>query len=132
MTTSRVMMALGDFRFSIDTAAYQTLTRQDGWRWAASDRLGKNPALQYVGPSATTIELDGVILPAYRGGIYQVQRMREMAAQGEPLLLVSGLGDVVGRFCITAIEETGTNFMAIGVARHVAFRLSLMAYGEDL
>lgn len=32
--TARVMMMLGDFAFSIDTAAYNQLTREATWRWS--------------------------------------------------------------------------------------------------
>lgn len=31
---ARVMMMLGDFAFSIDTTAYNQLTREASWRWS--------------------------------------------------------------------------------------------------
>lgn len=128
---SRVMMALGDYRFGIATAAYQALTRTDEWRWAVSDRLTRAPALQYVGPGASTIELSGVILPHFRGGLGQVADMRTEAGKGKPLLLVDGLGWVWGDWVITRLQEAQANHMSMGVARRVEFTLSLQAYGDD-
>jgi phage protein U len=47
-------------------------------------------------------------------------------------MLINGLGEVLGRFVITQIEETQTTFLADGVPRKIEFRLSLERYGEDL
>ena len=37
------MLALGAYRFSVDTAAYQELRRTAEYRWRAQERLGKPP-----------------------------------------------------------------------------------------
>ena len=34
-----VMMMLGDFAFSIDTTAYNQLTREASWRWSEQERI---------------------------------------------------------------------------------------------
>ena len=44
-----IMMALGEFRFALDTAAYDRLRRSDTYRWQAQDRLGRRPAQQFTG-----------------------------------------------------------------------------------
>ncbi|HYN76916.1 MAG TPA: phage tail protein [Lamprocystis sp. (in: g-proteobacteria)] len=62
-----VMMALGSYRFSLSTAAYQSLTRQAAWRWPEQERLGAAPVRQYVGPGEQILDLEGVIYPHYRG-----------------------------------------------------------------
>ncbi|TIM92331.1 MAG: phage tail protein, partial [Mesorhizobium sp.] len=43
------MMGLGPFRFSLSTAAYQALERSDEYRWVSQDRIGRHPAMQFVG-----------------------------------------------------------------------------------
>lgn len=134
MTTTRpslVMMALGDYRFGIDTAAYQSLTRTDEWRWPVAERLTREPASQYVGPGLTIVELSGVILPHFRGGLGQLPAMRAEAGKGKPLLLVDGRGEVWGEYCITRLQEVQGNHMSMGVPRRIEFTLSLQAYGED-
>jgi len=62
-----VMMALGTYRFSVASAAYQGLSRQAAWRWPAQERLGAHPVLQYTGPGDQTIRIDGIIYPHYKG-----------------------------------------------------------------
>jgi len=126
-----VMMALGDYRFGLATAAYTSLSRSTEYRWEEAERLTRAPALQWVGPGGETIELQGMILPHFRGGAHQVAQMRVEAAKGEPLLLVDGRGVVWGLYCVTQVRETGGNFTSDGIPRRIEFQLTLKAYGED-
>jgi len=126
-----MLMALGEFRFSVETAAYETLRDIASYRWSSQDRIGRPPALQYLGPGERTVELDGTIYPSYRGGLGQLDRMRALAAQGEPLLMVSGRGDVMGLWVITRVEEDQSHHLRAGEPRKQGFRLALTFYGED-
>ncbi|MCY4584885.1 MAG: phage tail protein [Bryobacterales bacterium] len=124
------MMALGEYRFSVSTAAYHELTRSAEYRWAAQERLGRLPARQYLGPGAETVSLSGVIHPYYRGGLGQLDRMRAEAGRGEPLDLSTGDGTIMGKWVVTRIEETRRVLDADGAPRRVEFRLQLARYGE--
>lgn len=128
---ARVMMALGAFRFSVSTAAYQSLTRSTAYRWPSQDRIARHPALQFVGPGEETVDLDGTVYPQYRGGLAQVDAMRAEAETGTPLILIDGRGRFWGRYAITAIQETQTVFFDDGAPRKIDFRLSLARYGRD-
>jgi len=128
---TEIMMALGEYRFSLPTAAYQSLEKTSEWRWQEQDRLGRKPALQYTGPGSTKINMSGTIYPHYQGGLDQVGKMKAEADRGEPLGLVDGLGRVWGDFCIKQISETATKFDVQGIPRKIEFRLSLIEYGED-
>ena len=77
-----VMLQLGAYQFGLNTAAFQGLQRSDDYRWPEQERLGREAALQFVGPGATTINLDGVIYPEWRGGAGQLDAMR--AEAGSP------------------------------------------------
>ena len=125
------LISLGQFRFSIDTAAYDELSRTTEYRWARQDRLGRNPARQYVGPGDDTISLRGTVLTTYRGGTGQVEAMRAEGSKGEPLRLVSGTGTVFGLWAILRVTETGRAFLEGGLARQVEFEIELGYYGED-
>lgn len=125
-----VMMALGGYRFSMDTAAYRELVRTHEYRWHAHERMGQTPVQQYVGPGQETVELSGVIYPHFRGGLGQLDAMRREAGRGEPLLLVDGRGRVWGDYVIARITETQTEHTLAGLPRKVSFRLQLRAYGE--
>ena len=57
--------------------------------------------------------------------------MRTEAGRGRPLLLVSGTGEVLGKWVISGVEETLSLFFADGTPRRSEFRLRLTAYGDE-
>jgi phage protein U len=126
-----MMLALGPYRFSLNTSAYQSLKRSSEYRWPSTPRIGKEPLLQAIGPGCDHIDLDGVIYPHFRGGLGQINAMRDSAQRQEPLMLINGQGNVLGRFVITQIEESQNTFLADGAPRKIEFRLSLERYGEE-
>lgn len=126
-----MMLALGPYRFSLNTSAYQSLKRSSEYRWPSIERIGKEPLLQAIGPGCDRIDLDGVIYPHFRGGLGQINAMRDSAQKQEPLMLINGQGNVLGRFVITQIEESQNTFLADGAPRKIEFRLSLERYGEE-
>lgn len=130
-TTEHVMMALGEYRFALATAPYQRMTRQIEARWSAQARIGREPAHQYLGQGVETIALEGVVYPAHRGGLRQVEEMKEQARRGEPLMMTDGTGFVWGRWVIRSIRETRQVFFADGAPRAIEFSADLAFYGED-
>lgn len=125
------MLALGDYRFSVPTAAWDRLSRTDSFRWATLDRLARRPAQQFIGLGTVKIEIAGRIYPHYRGGLHQVDLMRAEAGAGEPLMLVDGIGNVWGQFVILSIAEDSAKPTSYGAPRRIEFRLELESYGED-
>lgn len=127
----QTMMTLGGFRFALETAAYEQLVLSQSWRWAKHERLGREPALQFTGADAAELELEGAIYPAFRGGLASIERLRELAALGRPLMLTDGLGRVWGKWVIAQVSDTRSVLMDDGQARKIVFRITLKAYGED-
>ena len=125
------MLALGDYRFSVSSAAYQELSHSAEYRWAAQPRLGRLPARQYLGPGEESITLNGVIHPGYKGGLGQLDSMRAESAKGEPLNMSEGGGRIWGLWVIMRVEETRRVLDADGAPRRIEFRLQLVRYGED-
>jgi hypothetical protein len=128
---AEMMMALGDYRFSIDSAAYQQLRRTTEFQWPDQKRLWNNPALQFTGLGNDVIVLEGSVYPTYKGGLEQVEKMRKQAGDGKPLVLVDGHGNHYGQFSITRIEETQTVFLEGGIPRKQEFRLELKRFGDE-
>lgn len=120
-----VMMQLGSFQFSINTAAYQQLQRRSEYQWASQDRFGRLEGLQFCGQASDTITLSGVIYTEYRGGLGQLDAMRALAGRGRPQLLVDGYGNLLGRWVIESVEEGQTVFAAFGRPRKQEFTLQL-------
>ncbi len=127
-----VMMQLGSFQFGINTAAYESLSRTDEWRWPEQERYGQEAALQYTGPGAASVTLDGVIYPEWKGGLGQLDAMRREAGKGQPLVLVDGLGRALGMWVIESVGETQGTFAAGGVARRIEFSLQLKRYSSQV
>jgi hypothetical protein len=120
-----IMMQLGSYQFSIGTAAYKELRRSTEYRWAKQDRFGKLPTRQFTGPGDDTITLSGVIFSEYRGGVGQLDDMRSEAEVGEPLLLIDGDGNLLGRWVIEGVDETQSVFAAAGRPRKQEFTIKL-------
>ncbi len=131
MPASLIMMALGVFRFGMANGAYQSMTRNAAYRWGKLDRIGREPALQYLGPDTQEITIEGVIYPHFRGGLRQVDLMRLNAGSGRPMMMVDGLGWVWKRWVIVRVEETKSLFMRDGAPRRIEFALTLQSYGPD-
>lgn len=131
MLNGLVMLALGAFRFGIGQSGYQALSRTAAYRWAKLDRLGRAPAMQFLGPDAQEITLEGVIYPHFKGGLRQMELMRLIAGTGQPQMLVDGLGFVFDLWCITSIDERKSVLMADGAPRKIEFTIALQAYGGD-
>lgn len=129
--SNAVMLALGGYRFSVSTSAYQTLQRSSRYRWQEQSRVGTKPAMQFLGPESDSITLEGEILPHFRGGLDQVNKMRAEAGQGKPLILTDSFGQVWGKWCIVDINETWDDLTETGLPRFIQFRLTLREYGED-
>lgn len=127
-----MMLALGPYRFSINTSSYQTLRRSHNYRWPSVDRIGSKPALQHVGSDSGRVSLDGIIYPENTNDHSQVNRMRDSASIGEPHLLVDGSGYVWGKWVIEKIDEQQSYFFEDGRPRKIEFHLELTEYGEDL
>ena len=119
------------YRFSRDTAAYQSRNRTTAYRWAKQDRLTRDPALQFVGQGDDTLKLSGVIYPHYKGGLGQVDSMRQEAGKGKPFILVEGTGTVFGKFVIESITENQEHFMVGGTPQKISFTLNLRKFGGE-
>lgn len=124
------MLALGSFRFSIRTAAYESLARAVKYRWAEHEVVGTDPVLHFVGRGEQAITLDGTIYPEFRGGRGQLDSMRSLAERGEPLNLITGRGEALGQWVIESVDEQQAVFWANGAFRKQDFSISLRYYGS--
>ena len=120
------------YYFNLDTAAFEELTRSSEFRWAAQERLTRRPAQQAVGLGAERISLKGSIYPGFKGGLKQLDTLRSIGAQLQPLSLTTGYGDVLGNWCLKTIEEEQSAFLQGGIPRKQAFTLEFVGYGDDL
>lgn len=126
-----MMMALGQFVFSLSTLAYQEFQRQTDWRHGSTSRIGARPVRQYLGPGDDSITLPGVLLPELTGGLPSLDEIREMADTGKAWVLVEGTGRIYGLWAIESLSETHSLFFADGTARRIEFSLVLKRIDDD-
>lgn len=120
-----MMMSLGMFVFSLSTLAYQELQRQTDWRHPTTNRVGANPARQFVGKGEDTITMPGILLPELAGTAMSLDALRTMADTGKAYPLVEGTGRILGVWVIESISETRTLFFRDGAARRIEFSITL-------
>lgn len=130
--SERTMLQLGDYKFEIATAAYQQLEAKDAAKWAEQARIGREPALQWVGQEASTITLNGVVYPAFNGSMAAgIDPLLAMMREGTPYHMVAGTGSVLGQWALLDVTTTRSYFLDDGRARKIEFTLSLKSYGPD-
>lgn len=120
-----MMLALGMFVFSLHTAAYQEMQRQTEWRHPSSNRIGAQPARQFLGRGEDAITLPGIMLPELAGTVLSLDALRLMADTGKAWPMVEGTGRLCGLWVIEGLTETRTIFFSNGAARRIEFSLSL-------
>jgi phage protein U len=124
------MMSLGGFKFGVSTAAYQELKRTTEYLWPSQQRFGAAPALQATGMGDDAISLSGVVYPEWNGGTGQLDALRGLAGDRQPLTMIDGRGNVLGRWVIERVEEGQGVFAQAGVARKQEFTLGLKKYDD--
>jgi len=125
-----MLMQLGQYRFELNTAAYQQLQRKSSFRWAKLQRFLNKPALQYTGREVESISLTGIIYPKFKAGLNQINRMRQEAEKATPLILVSGVGEVMGQWVISSITEKQQFFTREGAPLKQEFSLMLEEFSQ--
>lgn len=137
-STPHTLATLGPIVFALSKRTFEELTRQNEYRWAKLERLGRRPARQWIGEGDDQITFRGTVYPlldvAGNGrvvGIWKIEEMRQVASQGTPLDFIDGMGNVYGRFCIEAIREIQTHLLDNGAPRKQEFDMSIARYGED-
>lgn len=125
------LFQLGDFQFDLPNGAPQSLDRTAEYRWESQDRLLRDPAVQFLGPGAQEITMDGILLPGLSGRQTTIDTLRTLAAKGEAQMLTDGNGRVFGRWVIRSLREGLSVFAPGGAARQITFAITLVRYVED-
>lgn len=129
---SNVMMQLGVYQFSINSAAYQDFTRSTEYRWAGQERVGAHDALQFTGFGSDSIGVSGVIFPFHKGGLGQLDAMRAQASLGFPLPLISGFGKILGLWVVESVTEGQRVFARDGVPMRQDFDIKMRRFDGGL
>jgi phage protein U len=125
-----VLLMLGGFKFSLNTAVFTELHRSTSYQWPAQERIGQYAALQYTGPGDDRMRLPGIVYPLWKGGGSQLHDLRALAAQGRPLKLIASSGEILGAWVIDNIEEGQSYYNPDGTFRRQEFTVSIKKFGD--
>lgn len=124
-----------------DTPNFETLQRDAQFTWVSSDRLSRDPAMQFTGPGEENISLEGRMYPYHFGGLSTLERLRAAGRGGKPYILVrfyplqdpAGYGsETIGNFVIKRVRTVESKIGVTGIAHKIDFTLELTRYGDDL
>lgn len=121
------LMSLGAVLFTPSLRGLSEVRRMAEWRYPVIARVGLAPARQSLGPGTETISMSGVIHPHWRGGVADVQTLRD--AGREPARLLDGAGRDLGLWAVLRVEETWTRQLH-GRPRRIAFTAELGRVGD--
>lgn len=127
-----MMMALGLFVFSLDTAPYAELQRQLGWKHPGNPRVGRRPSHQYTGQDDETVTLTGKLLPELTGGEWTLGVLEVMGDTGDSYTLIEGTGRYYGQFIIDSLDTKRSFFFQDGAARVCDFTIKLTRVDDGL
>lgn len=120
-----MLAALGMFVFETQTALFDELARQRGWRHGETERFGARAASQFLGPGEDQVTLTGRLVPGLAGKYSSIEQIAEMAETGEAHELADGSGNIFGRFTIENLTETHQALLDNGRARMIDFTITL-------
>jgi len=121
-------MALGQFVFRALGFSFQTQGRGLETPWAEIDVAGRFDALQWTGPKSESFSIAGVIFDPEFGGQETLDGLRQAAANGIPLMLVTRSGKVGGRHVVTGVTEDRSEVRGSGDARLNRYTIELRRY----
>lgn len=126
------MAALGLFVFQLNTTPYQMMQINQKYRYGVNNRVGKRPAVQFIGLDNDDITLSGTLLPSLTGGKLSLLVLEQMAETGRAWSLIDGTGNIYGMFVIEEITQSKSEFFVDGAPRKIDFTLKLKRTDESL
>jgi phage protein U len=121
-------IALGPYQFQALGFGMTDLNRDLQTPWAEIDVAMRFDALHWTGPKSDSVTIKGVLFPQEFGGLAALNGIAAAARAGRPLTLVTGAGDVGGRFVVVSVSEDWSYIDARGRPRRDAYQIQLRRY----
>lgn len=121
-----MLMALGQFLFTVDVLSFKELQRDRQWKYASNQVARGRDSQQYMGSGEDTVTLSGIIYHEHGFGKRQsLDDLAALADRGQGNMLVDGSGYIYGVYKIDSINEGKTIFVDVGVSRKIDFTVKL-------
>ena len=123
------LLLWGDVVFA--APGHERLRRSSQFRWPSIDRLDARPGLQYTGPGADTIRIDGMRVAELGDAAGLLTSLRDAAKEGMVRPLVAGDGTEYGLHALKSIEETHSGLYGDGSPRKIAYSLVFLRAPDE-
>ncbi len=128
----KTQLMIGDVKFNVVTLPIDQFGISEEQRWPAQERIARELALQWVGQGKKDIKISGTCAPHMGvAAIPTLRAIRALADIGIPYMVVTGWGEVLGRYCIVSVEWTGKSLLDDLRPRSISWSVNLQKYGED-
>lgn len=117
--------------FGVKSLPQTGLDRSISYRWEPQNRIGRRPAMQFLGTGEETVSIKGVLYPPQFGSLDSLEQMRDEAMLGVPRGMVTSTGRYYGIWCIKSIKDVQAPYWPDGSPRKVEFTIDLTNYGAD-
>ena len=119
------MAKLGDFKFCISQVEYNSLKRSFNFSFNKSDCLKEYPKYHSSGMWEENILLSGEALIKK---LEEINPLLDMAKKKEPILFVTGYGEIFGKVIILSIDLDQSFFITDGMFLKQEFSLKMVRY----
>lgn len=124
-------LSLGRYQFQSLGFHMSDLSRDLQTPWSEIEVAMRFDALHWTGPKSDAVTISGVLFPEEFGGLETLNGIASAARSGKPLTLVTGAGDVGGRFVVTGVTEDWGFIDASGRPRRDAYKITLRRYVKN-
>lgn len=118
-------VALGPYQFQALGFQFTDLSRDLQAPWSEIEVAMRFDALHWTGPKSDSVTIKGVLFPRELGGLGSLNGIAAAARSGQTLMLVTGAGDVGGRFAVVAVTEDWSFIDARGRPHRDAYQITL-------
>lgn len=140
MADNRHMLALGDYRFSLGVAEYESIRRTISLNWVKTDIISRRPTQQFAGVGEESLNITGTVFnyrqnsasgdsPITATGMDQISQIRREALKSRPMRLTVDTGESLGYWVLVNVSETQSHFLHSAPLKQ-EFDLQLSFFGD--
>jgi|GEM_PF-1631580 len=125
-----VLMALGEFRFEINSFTYERLRRKTLARIHPQEVIGAVPPLHNAGPGNDALSITSTFFPYHwpgHTGLSQAKAMRSAVGRSLPLVAARfDLGEPLGRWALLSMEDDRSEIHPSGEGQKICLNIELL------
>jgi|GEM_PF-4081600 len=127
------LLRFGGFTFRVFGLAPHLIARYDEWRWAETERLSGEHALQFLGRGPGEMTLEATLFSQHLSGHKQlhVDQLRSVGDSGTPYPMISGDYKALGWYALTSLESEHTYLDLRGRPRKDGLLIGFRRFGRD-